>query len=164
MSVSTSPSTNHADPAARQAPSAAPPVPIVISETSARLLGVLGIAGIAVIHILDAVGTFSDSRYIFWLYMAIVIGAIPISMLLLHWASPLAWIGVAALAAGPLLGYLLTRTVGLPGDSADIGNWLDTLGLASLFVESSVLGLAVTRLLLAWNPPLVAAPRGFTQS
>ena len=159
MSVITSPSTNHADPAARQAAPAQAPAPIVISETSARLLAVLGIAGIAVIHILDAVGTFSDSRYIFWLYMAIVIGAVPISMLLLHWRSPLAWIGVAALAAGPLLGYLLTRTVGLPGDTADIGNWLDTLGLASLFVETSVLMLALTRLVLGLHPRLIATSR-----
>jgi hypothetical protein len=28
----------------------------------------------------------------------------------------------------PLLGYLLTRSVGLPGDSGDIGNWLDSPG------------------------------------
>jgi uncharacterized membrane protein YedE/YeeE len=120
---------------------------------------VLGIAAIALIHILDAVGTFADSRYIFWLYMTIVIGAVPISLLLLHWPSPLAWVGVAALAAGPLLGYLLTRTVGLPGDSADIGNWLDTLGLASLFVESGVLALALTRLALAPRPRRIAVVR-----
>ncbi len=153
MSLTTSPSTNHADPAVRQPlPSAQPSAPVVISEPSARAFGVLGIAAIAVIHILDAAGTFSDSRYIFWLYMAIVVGAVPISLLLLHWRSPLAWAGAAAISAGPLLGYVLTRTTGLPGDSADIGNWLDTLGLASLFVEAGVLGLALTRLALARRP------------
>ncbi|HEX5195291.1 MAG TPA: hypothetical protein VFW09_21045 [Solirubrobacteraceae bacterium] len=159
MSVMTSPSTNHADPAARRALAAQPFTPVVISESSARMLAVLGMAAIAVIHILDAAGTYSDSRYIFWLYMAIVAGAVPISLLLLHWRSPLAWTGVAALAAGPLLGYVLTRAVGLPGDSADIGNWLDTLGLASLFVESGVLGLAATRLVLAWRLDPTAASR-----
>lgn len=66
----------------------------------------------------------------------------------------MAWIGAAALAAGPLLGYVLTRSVGLPGDSEDIGNWLDTLGLASIFVESGVLALAVTRLILMIRPAL----------
>jgi hypothetical protein len=60
-------------------------------------------AAIAVIHILDAVGTFSGKRYIFWLYMAVVAGAIPASS-------------------------------------------LDTLGLASLFVEVSVLSLSLVRL------------------
>lgn len=159
MSVITSPSRNHADPASRRAPAAQPATPVVVSESSARLLGVLGMAAIAVIHILDAAGTFADSRYIFWLYMAIVVGVVPISLLLLHWRSPLAWTGVAALAAGPLLGYVLTRTVGLPGDGADIGNWLDTLGLASLFVESGVLALAVTRVVLAGRLDLIGDSR-----
>lgn len=149
MSLTTSPSTNHADPALHRPPVAQPYAPVTISEPAARVLGVLGIAAIAVIHILDAVGTFADSRYIFWLYMAIVVGAVPVSLLLLHWPSPLAWAAAAALAAGPLLGYVLTRTTGLPGDRADIGNWLDTLGLASLFAEAGVLALSLTRLALA---------------
>lgn len=151
MSATINRSTNHTDPAARPVP-VQPPVAVAISEPSARLLAVFGMAAIAIIHILDAVGTFADSRYIFWLYMAIVIGAVPISLLLLHWRSPLAWLAVMALAVGPLLGYVLTRTVGLPGDSADVGNWLDTLGLASLFAEAGVLGLAMSRFAVALRP------------
>lgn len=120
-----------------------------VTEETARVLAVVGLAAIAVIHILDAPGTFQATRYIFWLYMAIVAGAIPASLLLLHWASRLAWVGPALLAAGPLLGYLLTRTVGLPGDSGDIGNWLDTLGMVSMFVEGAVLTLCLVRLGLA---------------
>jgi hypothetical protein len=117
-----------------------------VSEQAARLLAVVGMAGIAVIHILDAPDTFEGVKYIFWLYIAIIVGAIPISLLLLQWSSRLAWIGPALLAAGPLIGYLLTRSVGLPGDSGDIGNWLDSLGLASMFVETAVLSLSLARL------------------
>jgi hypothetical protein len=54
--------------------------------------------------------------------------------------------GPAVLAAGPLLGYLLSRSIGLPGDSDDIGNWLDPLGMASMFVEVAVLSLSLARL------------------
>lgn len=149
MSLTASSYLDHSQPASQQALLAPTALSVPVNEPSARLLAVVGITAIAVIHILDAVGTFSGVRYIFWLYMAIVIGAIPVSLALLHWASPLAWLGVAALAAGPLLGYVLTRSVGLPGDSGDIGNWLDTLGLASMFVEASVLSLALTRLTVA---------------
>jgi hypothetical protein len=124
-----------------QARTAAP-----VSEQAARLLAVVGMAGIAVIHILDAPDTFEGVKYIFWLYIAIIVGAIPFSLLLLQWSSRLAWVGPALLAAGPLVGYLLTRSVGLPGDSADIGNWLDSLGLASMFVEAAVLSLSLARL------------------
>ena len=126
-------------------------VPGPIGEPAARLLAVGGIAAIAVIHILDAPGAFDGARYIFWLYMAIVVGAVPIALVMLHWSSPLAWLGTAALAAGPLVGYLLTRSVGLPGDSGDIGNWLTSLGIASMFAEAGVLSLALTRLGLAWR-------------
>jgi hypothetical protein len=127
-------------------PAPAPGLAAPVSEQAARLLAVVGLAGIAVIHILDAPGTFEGVKYIFWLYIAIIVGAIPFSLLLLQWSSRLAWVGPALLAAGPLVGYLLTRSVGLPGDSADIGNWLDSLGLASMFVESAVLSLSLARL------------------
>jgi hypothetical protein len=117
-----------------------------VSEQTARLLAVVGMAGIAVIHILDAPDTFGGVKYIFWLYIAIIVGAIPFSLLLLQWSSRLAWVGPALLAAGPLIGYLLTRSIGLPGDSGDIGNWLESLGLASMFVEVAVLSLSLVRL------------------
>jgi hypothetical protein len=119
---------------------------VPVSEQAARLLGILGMAAIAVIHILDAPGTFEGVKYIFWLYIAIIVGAIPFSILLLQWPSRLAWIGPALLAAGPLIGFLLTRSIGLPGDSDDIGNWLESLGLASMFVEVAVLSLSLVRL------------------
>jgi hypothetical protein len=119
---------------------------VPVSEQAARLLAILGMAGIAVIHILDAPGTFEGVKYIFWLYIAIIVGAIPFSILLLQWPSRLAWIGPALLAAGPLIGFLLTRSIGLPGDSDDIGNWLESLGLASMFVEVAVLSLSLVRL------------------
>jgi hypothetical protein len=138
-----------AEPSARRAPAPATHLPAPISEATARLLGVLGIVAIAVIHILDAAGTYQGTRYIFWLYMAVIVGAIPVALLLLHWRSPLAWVGAAALALGPLVGYLLSRSIGLPGDADDVGNWLDTLGMVSLFVESGVLALSLTRLALS---------------
>jgi hypothetical protein len=40
----------------------------------------------------------------------------------------------------------LLAIVGLAGDSGDIGNWLDSLGLASMFVEAAVLSLSLARL------------------
>jgi hypothetical protein len=127
-----------------------PPAPAAtmapVSEQAARLLAVFGMAGIAVIHVLDAPGTFEGVKYIFWLYIAVIAGAIPFSLLLLQWPSRRAWAGPALLAAGPLVGYLLTRSVGLPGDSEDIGNWLDPLGMASMFVEVAVLSLSLARL------------------
>jgi hypothetical protein len=117
-----------------------------ISETTARLLGAAAVLGIGLIHILDAAGTYHSTRWIFWAYMALIAAAVPVALLLLHSASPLAWLAAAGLAVGPFVGYLWSRAIGLPGDAPDIGNWLCTLGMAALFVESSLLALSATRL------------------
>jgi hypothetical protein len=39
----------------------------------------------------------------------------------------------------------LEPELGLPGDQPDVGNWLCTLGMASLYVEASVIALSATR-------------------
>jgi hypothetical protein len=52
------------------------------------------------------------------------------------------------------MGFVVSRTIGLPGGTDDIGNWTEPLGLASLFVEGCLvaLGAAVlrSRLATAW--------------
>jgi len=125
-----------------------PDLPAPIAESTARVLGVFGILVIGLIHILDAVGTYQSTRWIFWAYMALIVASVPVALLLLHFASPLAWAAAAALGAGPFVAYLWSRSVGLPGDAPDIGNWLCTLGMAALFVETTLLGLSATRLVV----------------
>ncbi|MBV9605247.1 MAG: hypothetical protein JO027_09075 [Solirubrobacterales bacterium] len=116
-----------------------------ILESTARMLGAVAVLGVGLIHVLDAAATYQSTRWIFWSYMALIAGSLIVALVLLHWSSPLAWAAAAALAAGPLIGYLWSRTLGLPGDHPDVGNWLCTLGMVSLFVESSVLGLSAVR-------------------
>ena len=43
-----------------------------------------------------------------------IIGTIVVAGALLHRESRVAWAGAALLAAGPLVGYILSRTTGLP--------------------------------------------------
>lgn len=121
-------------------------LPTPIAESTARMLGAAAVLGIGVIHILDAAGTYHSTRWIFWAYVALIVSAVPVALVLLHWASPLAWAAAGGLAAGPFFGYLWSRTIGLPGDAPDIGNWLCTLGMVALFVEASLLALGATRL------------------
>jgi hypothetical protein len=51
-----------------------------------------------------------------------------------------------AVAAAPFLGYIVSRSVGLPGAADDIGNWTQPLGLATLFVEFLVMGISLRAL------------------
>lgn len=121
-----------------------PPIPI--SESTARLLGAAAVLAIGLIHILDAVGTYHSTRWIFWAYMAVIFASVPVALVLLHSTSLLVWVAAAGVAAGPFLSYIWSRTIGLPGDAPDVGNWLCTLGMAALFVESSLLALSAARL------------------
>lgn len=119
-----------------------------ITESTARLLGAAAILGIGLIHILDAASTYHSTRWIFWAYMALIVAAVPVALFLLHSTSRLGWAAAASLAVGPLVAYLWSRSVGLPGDAPDVGNWLCTLGMAALFVESSLLILSGTRVVM----------------
>ena len=61
-----------------------------------------------------------------------------------------AWLGWAAgalLGTAPFLGYIASRTVGVPGDSADVGNWGYWVGTVSLLVEAALVILSVSMLL-----------------
>jgi hypothetical protein len=111
-----------------------------------RAVGVVGLAGIALIHLLDAVGKYGESRFIFVLYVVLMVSTLGAAAVLLRTDSRLAW-AYAVLASGAtLLAFVVSRTIGLPGGSHDVGNWSDSLGLASLFVEGCTLLLGVYKL------------------
>ena len=109
----------------------------------------VGLATIGLIHLLDAPGKLSETPYLFWLYLALVVGCVGGAGLLVRAHSRLAWAAAAVLCLNPLAGYVLSRTTGLPGAMGDIGNWAEPLGLASLFVETGVLALSLYGLSLA---------------
>ena len=56
--------------------------------------------------------------------------------------SRLGWMIAGGVALATLIGFSLTRTVGLPQSKDDIGNWLEPMGLAALFIEACVVMLA----------------------
>jgi hypothetical protein len=114
----------------------------------ARSLGIMGLVGMALIHLLDSGSKFQETPYIFWLYVALMAASLIIGAALLHTESRLAWLAAGALAASAMVGYILSRTVGLPLANGDIGNWGEQLGLAALFIEGCVVALSVYRLVL----------------
>jgi hypothetical protein len=126
----------------------------------ARLLTIVGLAGIGVIHLLDSVETFHETRWLFWAYVALMAATVVVGGALLHRPGVRGLQAAALLALMPLAGFILSRTTGLPGSDDDIGNWTDPLGLASLWVEGAVLltaGYAVA-LQTAVRPASRSAP------
>ena len=54
------------------------------------------------------------------------------------------WSAAGALPALVLIGYILSRTSGLPGFTEDIDEWTEPLGLASLVFEGLLVCLSAT--------------------
>jgi hypothetical protein len=122
-------------------------LPDLLRDAAVRATTAVGLAGIGVIHALDAVGKWSETRYMFWMYMALIAGSVVTAGGVLLSRSRLPLLGAAGLAAGAALGYVLSRTTGLPNATGDIGNWTEPLGLASLFVEGSVIAVVMGALI-----------------
>jgi hypothetical protein len=113
-----------------------------VRDGVARAIAVVGLGGVALIHLLDAPGTFQDQAYKGWLYVGLIAGCVLTAGALLGTSDTRAWRAAAALPLGALTGYVVSRTIGLPGGADDIGNWTEPLGLASMFVEGSLAALA----------------------
>jgi hypothetical protein len=135
-------------------------------DATARSVGIVGLLGIGLIHLLDSIGKFSETRYIFWMYIALIVGAIAVAGLLLHRGGRLAWGAAGILALSAIAGYVLSRTTGLPSAKDDIGNWTEPLGLASLFVEGCLVALSlyeVARPRRVADVPAAARERRFSR-
>ena len=129
----------------------------LVTEVAARATVAVGLAGIALIHLLDSIGKWSETRYLFWMYVALMVGSLVTAGAVLFTRSRLSWLAAAGVAASALIGFVINRTVGLPNAMGDIGNWTEPLGLASLFVEGatvavSLAALAATRSVGAVRP------------
>jgi hypothetical protein len=114
-----------------------------VREAAIRGTVVVGLAGVAVIHAVDSVGKWSEARYMFWMYMALIAGALATAGAVLFTRSRAALLAAAGVAASAFAGYVLSRTTGLPNATDDIGNWTEPLGLASLVVEGCVVAVAL---------------------
>jgi hypothetical protein len=125
---------------------------------------VVALAGVALIHLLDLPGKFGETPYLGWMYVGLIISCVVVGAGLIHSGSRKAWAGTAALSLAVLIGFVLSRTTGLPNATGDIGNWGEPLGIASMFVEGALLMLSAAVLagvarLGAWNTTASRAPR-----
>ncbi len=114
----------------------------LVRDTAARAVVAVGLAGIGLIHLLDAIGKWDETRYLFWMYIALIVGCLVTAGAVLFSRARIAFLAAAGLATSAAVGYVLSRTTGLPNAMGDVGNWTEPLGLASLFVEGTVAAVA----------------------
>lgn len=119
-------------------------IALAIRDGIMRALAVAGLAAVALIHLLDTPGAFREQPYKGWLYLALIVGSLVTARALLSGSDSLAWVAATLLPLGALAAFVISRTAGLPGGGDDIGNWSEPLGLASLFVEGSLITLGAS--------------------
>jgi len=124
---------------------AAPP------EFSIRLVSALLALAVAGVHVADQGGITafnSPPDWLGWAFRIIEVGGVlTAALLLLPRSGWLGWAAGALLGLGPFVSYLTSRSIGLPGDHADVGNWGYWVGTDSLLVEAALVILSVTMLL-----------------
>ena len=117
---------------------------IPLQRVGAELLrpaAVVGLLGIALIHFLDLFGKFQETAYLGVAYLALIGTCFVASGMLVGGSARRGWRLAMTASAATFVGYVLSRTTGLPAASGDIGNWAEPLGLASLFVEGAVVAM-----------------------
>ena len=111
-----------------------------LSDLRARLHNrrsavVLGLVGLAGVHVMDLPAKFEETPYLGWAYILIILFAAVVVERLTVKGSFLDYLGAAGVSLAVLGGYIINRTVGMPGAMGDIGNWFEPLGLLSIFIE-----------------------------
>jgi hypothetical protein len=124
-------------------------------EFAVRVVGALLALAISAVHVADqgSVTALVSPHWMGWGYRLIEVGGVLTALAMLlprpAWLGPagLRWAAAVLLGAGPFLGYVASRTVGLPGDPGDVGNWGYWVGTVALAIEAALVVLSASMLL-----------------
>jgi hypothetical protein len=108
----------------------------------AALLAV--VAGLA--HVPVTPEHLNEAKYIGILFLALTIVCVVLAAALLIWDSPIVWAAIGGACLLAVAAFVLSRTVGLPLISDDIGNWTERLGVVSVLTETGVAVLSAAAL------------------
>jgi uncharacterized membrane protein YfcA len=114
------------------------------TTASERLVGagISVIAFVGLIHLIDAPGDLQEATYQGLLFLANFFGAVT-AAIGIYQGNRWGWSLGVLVAGGAFVGYVVSRTVGLPGLPVE-EEWLEPLGLLSVLVEALFVGLSLT--------------------
>jgi hypothetical protein len=101
--------------------------------------GISLIVIVGLIHLINSPGDLEEGSYTGLLYIANFFGALMAAVGIYRGRS-WGWSLGALVSVGAFVGYVISRTVGLPGLPVE-EEWLEPLGLLSLLVEALFVGL-----------------------
>jgi hypothetical protein len=123
-----------------------------LDDAIARAVAIGGLVAIALIHVLQLPAAFDEIGYLGALFIGAVVGSLLLAAILTRTSDGLAWTATGGLAAVILLCYVVSRSVGLPGFTNDVGEWAEAPGLASMVIEGLLVFLTTAVLLTREHP------------
>ncbi|WP_291431847.1 hypothetical protein [Deinococcus sp.] len=129
--------------------------PVASCFTSLHLLGAALLGVIAWVHFKDIPDKLKETDYLGWAYILLVAGCAAAGAWLLSSHPRRGYVLGSVISLGATIGYVLTRTTGLPHATDDIGNWVELSGIVALVAEGAFLILSAVALRPARTPETV---------
>jgi hypothetical protein len=117
-------------------------LPALAEDPAVRAVTVIGLIAVGIVHALEVPGQVSGTVWLTIGFCLLAVIAPAAGLWLLIRPSLLTWEAAGMVCALAAAGYVLTRSVPVPGDAGDVGNWLEPLGVVSLITEGVVVILA----------------------
>jgi hypothetical protein len=127
-------------------------------DAIARIVAIGGLVALALIHMIQLPDAFHEIGYLGALFIAAIVASLGLAAILTRTSDEVVWAAAGSLAALVLLGYVISRSVGLPGFTDDMGEWAERPGLVSMVVEG-LLVLVSTAVLATRRAPAPSAER-----
>jgi hypothetical protein len=93
-----------------------------------------------------------EAPYVGWLFVALSVVSVVFAVLVVRWDTPAVWAASGQLTLLAVVGFVASRTVGLPQIADDIGNWTEPLGYPAVAAELLASLLAVVVLAHRQHP------------
>ena len=83
-----------------------------------------------------------EAPYVGWLFIALSVVCLVLAVAILFVDSPGVWVVSGAVCLAAVVGFLASRTIGLPQIGDDVGNWTEPLGFPAVVSEVLMVALA----------------------
>ncbi len=107
--------------------------------------GIAGLTITAYIHLTEMSDKFAEVPYLGVGYALLVIACVAAAVLIIK-GDRRGWMLGGGVCLATIVGFVLTRTTGLPASKDDIGNWSESIGTYALIAEGAVVVLAAIAL------------------
>jgi hypothetical protein len=126
--------------------------PVLPDDPAVRGTGAVVLFSVGIVHALEIQGQVSGAVWLTAGFCLLTVVGPLAGLWLLVRPSSAAWQVGALICLADFTGYVLTRSVQVPGDTGDDGNWLEPLGMVTLIIEGVFIILAVLVLAAARRP------------